>query len=256
MACYNRSIEVSHQAGPHARACFFMLKNGGVMNVAKGKAEYWCSAEGLALITGMTEDSATDQQIADRIEISRSTLAEWKKKYPAIAKAAKFDAAKVAAKKYAYWLTKDGLMLITAWVRDGFTDEQLAGRIGISRSTLSEWKIKYPEIADAMARSKEVVDVEVENACLKGALGYDYLEQQAIKLTDYTYDENTGKLKSRKERVEVVIVRKVVPADPRFNMFWLKNRNKDAWQDKPAFDEDDRPLDVNIHVIDTVEQVK
>lgn len=256
MACYNRNIEVSHQADPHTRACFFMLKNGGVMNVAKGKAEYWCSAEGLALITGMVEGGATDQQIADRLEISRSTLSEWKKKYPEFAKAAKFDAEKAAAKKHKYWLTADGLMLIKAWVRDGLTDEQLAAKMEISRSTLSEWKIKYSKIAEAVERSKEVVDVEVENACLQGALGYDYIEQQAIKLTDYTYDVHTGKLISRKERIEVVAVRKVVPADPRFNMFWLKNRRKDNWQDKPAFDEDERPIDVKIFVIDDVAQVK
>ena len=63
--------------------------------------------------------------------------------------------------KYGYWLTDDGLLLLTAWARDGMTDEQLAAKFGITASTLYDWKKRFPEISEALKRGKEPVDVEV-----------------------------------------------------------------------------------------------
>lgn len=45
--------------------------------------------------------------------------------------------------KYKEWLTKEGLIKIEGWARDGLTDEQIAHNIGISRKTLADWKNKY-----------------------------------------------------------------------------------------------------------------
>ena len=81
--------------------------------------------------------------------------------------------------KYQYWLTKDGLTLLTAWARDGLTDEQIANNIGITPSTLYAWKGKFSEISEALKKGKEIVDIEVENALLKRAKGYSYVEKRA-----------------------------------------------------------------------------
>ena len=35
----------------------------------------------------------------------------------------------MAKGKYEYWLTKEGLMLLEGWARDGLTDEQIAENI-------------------------------------------------------------------------------------------------------------------------------
>ena len=78
--------------------------------------------------------------------------------------------------KYEYWLTPEGLLLLEGWARDGLTDEQISNNIGISRSTLAEWKKKYEDISDTLKKGKEVVDIQVENALLKRALGYTYDE--------------------------------------------------------------------------------
>lgn len=72
--------------------------------------------------------------------------------------------------KYEKWLTEEGLTLLAGWARDGLTDEQIAEKIGISRSTLNEWKNKYPKIADTLSKNKEVVDYQVEGALLASAL--------------------------------------------------------------------------------------
>ena len=98
----------------------------------------------------------------------------------------------MAKGKYEYWLSKDGLILLSGWARDGLTDEQIASNMGITRSTLNEWKKKYPDISDTLKRGKDVVDYLVENALLRNALEGDTTAQ----------------------------------------IFWLKNRKPDAWRDK------------------------
>lgn len=82
----------------------------------------------------------------------------------------------MAKGKYQEWLTPDGLTLLEGWARSGLTDEQLAAKMGCSCSTLYEWKKKYSEISDALKKGKEVVDIQVENALLKRALGFEYDE--------------------------------------------------------------------------------
>lgn len=94
--------------------------------------------------------------------------------------------------KYEYWLTPEGLLLLEGWARDGLTDEQISNNIGISRSTLAEWKKKYEDISDTLKKGKEVVDYQVENALLDNALNGDTTAQ----------------------------------------IFWLKNRRPDKWRDK------------------------
>jgi transposase-like protein len=132
------------------------------------------------------------------------------------------EVSRMAKGKYEYWLTPDGLLRLEAYARDGLTDEQIAHNLGITAKTLYEWKNKYSEICEALKRGKEVIDLEVENALLKRALGYKYKE---VKTEEY-YDLN-GELKERK----TVTVKEVVP-DTTAQIFWLKNRKPSEWRDK------------------------
>lgn len=135
----------------------------------------------------------------------------------------------MAKGKYQKWLTPDGKLLLEAWARDGLTDEQIAHNCGINVATLYDWKKRYPEISEALKRGKEVVDIEVENALLKRAKGYEYLEEK-VEIEE----DHRGKIKSRK----VVQVMKQVAPDVGAAAFWLKNRRPDVWRDRPA-DSDD-----------------
>ena len=131
----------------------------------------------------------------------------------------------MAKGKYQKWLTPDGRLLLEAWARDGLTDEQLAEKMGVNRATLYTWKAKYPDISDALKRGKEVVDIEVENALLKRAKGYEYLEEK-VEIEELP----GGVIKSRK----VVQTIKQVAPDVGAAAFWLKNRRGDIWRDRPA----------------------
>ena len=58
----------------------------------------------------------------------------------------------MAKGKYEKWLEPDGLLLLEGWARSGLTDEQIAKNMGISRSTLNDWKNKYPDISDTLKK--------------------------------------------------------------------------------------------------------
>lgn len=127
---------------------------------------------------------------------------------------------------YEEWLKEDNLKLLEAWARDGLTNEQIAHNIGIRSKTLYEWINKFSVIGDALKRGKEVVDIEVENALLKRALGYSYQE------TTRELSKETGQLVITK-----VVTKQVIP-DTTAMIYWLKNRKPKQWRDKPTLDTD------------------
>ena len=115
---------------------------------------------------------------------------------------------------------KDKLILIQGMARDGLTQQQIADNLGINVDTLIEYKKKYTDFSEALKKGKEVVDIEVENALLKRALGYKYDE--------VTYENG----------VETKRVTKEVQPDTTAQIFWLKNRKPSNWKDRVETDED------------------
>lgn len=126
----------------------------------------------------------------------------------------------MAKGKYQRWLEPDGLLLLEGWARDGLTDEQIAHNMGVTAKTLYVWKSAYGEICEALKRGKDVVDTQVENALLKRALGYEYMEER-VEVSD-------------KDGRKVIQTTKTVPPDTTAQIFWLKNRIPAKWRDKPS----------------------
>ena len=151
----------------------------------------------------------------------------------------------MAKGKFEYWLTPDGLMLLAAWARDGLSKEQIAANCGVSRSTLAEWEKRFPDISDALVRSKDVADVEVENALYIKCLGYNVPVTKHYKLKEVRYDEDTGKKLSEVERLVEVEEQIHVPADTTAQKFWLSNRRPDSWRDKQQVEAN---VDSELHV--------
>lgn len=134
----------------------------------------------------------------------------------------------MAAKgKYQRWLTPDGLTLLEGWARNGLTDAQIAKNIGITVKTLYEWKNRFSDFSEALKKGKEVVDIEVENALLKRALGYEYTETMVEKSEDG--------YKTRKTR-------KFIPPDVTAQIFWLKNRRPEVWREKRTAEDSEQSL--------------
>lgn len=98
----------------------------------------------------------------------------------------------MAKGKYEYWLSPDGLLRLEAYARDGLTDEQIAHNMDISPATLYNYKRDHLEILEALKKGKEVVDIEVENALLKRALGYSYKETTRERIVDTGQKQRHG----------------------------------------------------------------
>lgn len=114
--------------------------------------------------------------------------------------------------------------------RLGATDEDLADFFDVAVRTIANWKDEYPEFLQALKDGKAGSDMGVATRLYERALGFEWQEQQAIKVKDVLF-ENGKKIKET-ERVEVVTIDRVVPPDTTACIFWLKNRRPDKWRDK------------------------
>lgn len=136
------------------------------------------------------------------------------------------------SRKYDRWLTEEGLLKITGWARDGLIDKQIAHNMGVSYTSLKDWKNRFPAIAEALRKGKEVVDREVENALFKSAIGYTQTIRKPVKVRDVEYDLETGRKVREIERWVAVEEEIHVPPQVTAQIFWLKNRKPDQWREK------------------------
>ena len=121
--------------------------------------------------------------------------------------------------------TKDSLIRIEAYTRNGLSEEQIAKNLGVSLTTFFRAK-KSKEVGEAiqqaLIQTKEVVDFEVENMLRKRAMGYEYDEVKE--------EYEMGILTKR------TVTKKVVPPDVSAQIFWLKNRKPTEWRDRREVD--------------------
>ena len=137
----------------------------------------------------------------------------------------------MAQNKY-YTDVEPKLTLVEGWCRNGLTDAQIAKNLGVAYSTFREYKKKYSALSAVLKKGKEVIDIEVENALLKRALGYEYEEVKT-----YIEEDKEGNKKKRIEKTK-----KLLPADTTALIFWLKNRKPKAWSDRKEETEEEKNL--------------
>lgn len=117
---------------------------------------------------------------------------------------------------------RDRLILIEKWARDGLTEEQICKNLGISKSTMNEYKKQHQDFLNALKKGKEIAITEVENALYKRALGYDCEEvKTSIRMIDGKETKYTEK------------TRKHIPPDVGACAILLKNKDRGNWCDNP-----------------------
>lgn len=137
----------------------------------------------------------------------------------------------MARQKWEEWESNaDRQAVLSAWARAGLTDEQIAKEIGISRSTLSEWKKKHEKIAAALSTGKEIADRMVENSLYEMTQGKMLKVKKAFKVKKTSYDAQGRKVEA--EELQTIEEDYYVEPDIKAIMFWLKNRKPEAWRDK------------------------
>lgn len=70
---------------------------------------------------------------------------------------------------------------IKEWVNLGETEKEIAKRLGINKSTLIEYKNKYPELNNLIKENRKMPVEQIKAAMLKKAIGFQYTEKKTIK---------------------------------------------------------------------------
>ena len=117
-------------------------------------------------------------------------------------------------KKIDIWLQEDGQLYLESWASDGLTDEEIAHKMGISKTTFYVWCNKERAIRSAVMRGRDMSNIKVENTLYRCAMGYTYEEEQVTKDGD------------------IVTVTRYQAPSIEAQKFILTNRRKDKWKSK------------------------
>jgi len=124
----------------------------------------------------------------------------------------------------------------------GLDDPALAKLLGISKQTLNTWREKHRPFLDSCQKGRDEHDTsKVERTLLERAMGYEYEEE--IHERRPVYEERDGK--KVLVGTELVLterrLKKQAP-DVTAQIYWLKNRHPDRWNDRRELfvDVDDR----------------
>ena len=128
------------------------------------------------------------------------------------------------------------MLRIQGWARDGLTDDQIAAKMGVHPATLYRWQADHRELRNAIKKGKAPVDIEVENALLKSALGYTVKVKKPIKVKEVKVKVGEGRIET--ERIEYAEEEVHIPPNTMAQIYWLNNRKPDRWRNRKAADVD------------------
>lgn len=114
---------------------------------------------------------------------------------------------------------KPYLETIKQKAREGVAEKDIAESLGICEATLNNYKLKYPELKEALSKDKgAAVLSELVNAGIESAKGY-YKE---IETTVIILDED-GKPSKRQKTIQKMWY----PPNPTMNKFYVQNFGKE-----------------------------
>lgn len=73
---------------------------------------------------------------------------------------------------------------VEEWVAQGATDEEIAKALQISQWSLWKYKEKHAKLSQAFARGRNKIVIDIKNALLKKALGFNYEEEKKVGKKD------------------------------------------------------------------------
>lgn len=99
----------------------------------------------------------------------------------------------------------------------GATDRELADFFEVTEQTVNNWKLQFPEFFESLKRGKDEADARVEQSLYHRALGFSHPD---VHVSNFQGD------------VTLTPITKVYPPETVACIFWLKNRQPEAWRDK------------------------
>ena len=98
----------------------------------------------------------------------------------------------------------------------GATNQDLAGRFSVARSTIDLWIASYPEFAEAVQQGRDVADATAVESLFTRVTGYNH---PAEKVFLYRGEAKTATYTAH------------VPPETRACMYWLRNRRPEDWRE-------------------------
>lgn len=162
-----------------------------------------------------------------------------------------------AGTSWKQWYSPENIELVEGWARDGLSDEQIAKNIGVTRATLYAWKKTHSDFLNAFKKGKQVVNVELENALFKKAIGAktttttyrvskldeNVLKARRLRFADKYMEEHPEASKKdaliaatehvdTHEKIVWSIVENQLPPDVGALMFLMKNRMPEKYREQ------------------------
>ena len=103
----------------------------------------------------------------------------------------------------------------------GATDEQIADILDKDVGTLYRWQKRHPDFRKALNEGKRIADARIAESLYHRALGYTHPEEKI-----FMHEGQPVRVSTLKH----------YPPDTVACIFWLKNRQKEAWRDKHEHD--------------------
>lgn len=129
--------------------------------------------------------------------------------------------------RLAYWMTRSGL-----------TQKQIAKQLGVTQQCVNKWAKMYPDMFDALYKtSKNLVDMQVEDALLKKCLGYDFEEvreeyrQWRNEITN-EFQEYLAKRTTTSKHIEPSVAACIFWLQRRQGNLWVNDIDKKPWNAK------------------------
>lgn len=111
--------------------------------------------------------------------------------------------------------------LVKLLAQRGWTDKEMAEAFKVTEATWTNWKKAHPDFFLSLKDWKVEADARVERTLYERATGYSHPEEKVFCSDGMvTVHETT----------------KHYPPDPTSMIFWLKNRQPEAWRDKRELD--------------------
>lgn len=115
----------------------------------------------------------------------------------------------------------------------GATDAELADAFEVSEQTINNWKKAHIEFSLALKKGKTLADAEVASKLFHRATGYSH-DDLDIRVVNG-------------EIIQTPII-KHYPPDTTAAIFWLKNRQRNKWRDKPEGEDQEEAVPARVEV--------
>ena len=113
--------------------------------------------------------------------------------------------------------------LAKEYASEGFSNRQIAKKLGIGYTSLYKWIAQYPEFKEALNRGKDVVNIELKDAMIKTAIGYFVEEEETVVILDVETHTATSINKTTKK--------KYIAPNATMQVFLAKNRMPEEFKE-------------------------